>query len=74
MTDEEIIKEYNALPVEARKEVENFVAFLRERYNKKNKAEKDFTEETFVGMWKDREDLRNGAEWVRQLRRKEWTN
>lgn len=69
MTNEEIIKEYNALPLEARKEVEDFVAFLRERYNKKDKTEKDFTGEDFVGMWKDREDLQNGADWVRELRR-----
>ena len=59
MTSEEIIKEYNALPLEARREVEDFVAFLRERYKKKRKETTDgnLSQDKFVGMWKDREDL-----------------
>lgn len=28
--------------------------------------------EPFVGMWQDREDLKESNEWVRQLRRSEW--
>ena len=75
MTSEEIIKEYNALPLEARREVEDFVAFLRERYKKKHKQTTDgnLSQEKFVGMWKDREDLQDGAVWVRELRESEWT-
>ena len=33
----------------------------------------DFANEPFVGMWKDRKDVRDSGEWVRQLRRSEWT-
>lgn len=75
MTSEEIIKEYNSLPLEARREVEDFVAFLRERYKKKReeRADGDLSQEKFVGMWKDREDLQDGAVWVRELRESEWT-
>lgn len=74
MTNEEIIKEFNALPLEARKEVGDFVAFLRQRYGKKNgqTPKGDLSEEGFVGMWKDREDLQDGAAWVRELRESEW--
>ncbi|MEA5511225.1 hypothetical protein VB715_15740 [Crocosphaera sp. UHCC 0190] len=26
----------------------------------------------FVGMWKDRAEMQNSSDWVRQLRRKQW--
>ena len=75
MTSEEIIKEYNRLPPEARKEVEDFVAYLRKRYGKQDgqTANGDLSKEKFVGMWKDREDMTDGAVWVRELRENEWT-
>jgi len=75
MTNEEIIREFSALPPEARREAEDFIAFLRERYGKKNEemATGDLREESFVGMWKDREDLQDSSAFVRNLRETEWT-
>ncbi len=32
----------------------------------------DFKDEPFVGMWKDREDMEDSSQWVRQLRQQEW--
>ncbi len=32
----------------------------------------DLENESFVGMWQDREELANSSQWVRQLRRQEW--
>ncbi len=29
-------------------------------------------EEPFVGMWRDREDMTDSTEWVRQIRQREW--
>ncbi len=29
-------------------------------------------DEPFVGMWKDREDMEDSSQWVRQLRQQEW--
>ncbi|MGK7956994.1 MAG: hypothetical protein AB4063_17355 [Crocosphaera sp.] len=26
----------------------------------------------FVGMWKDRKEMENSSQWVRQLRREQW--
>lgn len=34
----------------------------------------DFANQPFVGMWKDRSDLADSSNWVRQLRRSEWTS
>ncbi len=30
-------------------------------------------DEPFVGMWKDREDMEDSSQWVRQVRQQEWT-
>ncbi len=75
MTNEEIIREFAALPPEARREAEDFIAFLRERYGRKNEktTNGDLGKESFIGMWKDREDLQDSAAFVRQLRETEWT-
>jgi hypothetical protein len=74
MTNEEIMREFSALPSEARREVADFIAFLRTRYDKRNEtpAGGNLSEENFVGMWKDREDLTDGETWVRELRQNEW--
>ncbi len=29
-------------------------------------------DESFLGMWQDREDLADSSQWVRQLREEEW--
>ena len=31
-------------------------------------------EEPFVGMWKEREDMEDSSQWVRQVRQQEWTS
>jgi hypothetical protein len=28
--------------------------------------------EPFIGMWKDREDMEDSGQWLRQLRQREW--
>jgi folate-dependent tRNA-U54 methylase TrmFO/GidA len=73
MTNEEILRELSALPPAARREATDFIAFLQARYGKKdeNRIDADLTDENFVGMWKDREDLPDAAAWVRELRQNE---
>lgn len=34
----------------------------------------DFANQPFVGMWKDRNDLADSSNWVRQLRQSEWSS
>lgn len=33
----------------------------------------DWSYEPFVGMWKNRVEMKESGEWVKQLRRNEWT-
>ncbi|HMS41003.1 MAG TPA: DUF2281 domain-containing protein [Pyrinomonadaceae bacterium] len=75
MINEEILREIKSLPLEAQKQIEDFVAFLRERYKKaqsKSVPTTDLEAEAFVGMWKEREDMHDASAWVRNLRETHW--
>lgn len=75
MTNEEILREINSLPPEAQRQLEDFLSFLRERYGSgepKTAPTSDLESEAFVGMWRDREDMRDSSEWVRNVRRSHW--
>ena len=37
-------------------------------------SEREITEEKFLGIWKDRTDLKDSNAWVRKIRRSEWKN
>ena len=75
MTMPQLLQEITSLPPEAQKQVSDFVAFLKTRYRTpsriKSKGVK-WEEEPFYGMWKNREDMQDGAKWVRELRQREW--
>jgi hypothetical protein len=74
VTDEEILREINSLPPEAQRQLEEFLYFLRERYGSPQpKATPPGLEsEAFVGMWRDREDMRDSSAWVRGVRQSHW--
>lgn len=73
MRNEEILREINSLPVEAQRQITDFISFLRERY--KSPAPKivpDLETEAFIGMWRDREEMRDSSAWVRNVRETHW--
>ena len=71
---ERVLRDFEALPPEAQREVIDFVSFLRARYGQKQRPRNALPlhEERFVGLWADREDLQDSTTWVRELRRREW--
>jgi hypothetical protein len=75
MEQEKIIKELTNLPPAAQRQVADFIAFLRTRY-KPSSAQKtkpvDILKESFIGIWKEREDLSDSVTWVRRARRTQW--
>ncbi len=75
---ENIWRQLDALPVEARREVLDFISFLQTRYQKANRKKSTkivrLSDEPFVGIWKDREDLKDNVTWVRGIRKREWTS
>lgn len=78
MTSEEIIREIASLPAEARREIEDLVARLRERYRfakaPKSAAASGLETEEFIGMWSDRGEMTDSSAWVRGVRDKHWAN
>jgi DNA-directed RNA polymerase specialized sigma24 family protein len=76
MTSEEMLKQIAALPVDARREVEDFVARLAKhlRESQKSSAASDLASEPFIGMWRDRDDMSDSSAWVRSIRKKHWRN
>lgn len=76
MTNEEIIREISALPPEGQRLVEDFVAFLRQRYAfsliDKPFVDKSLVDDEFIGIWSDRDDMTDSSVWVNSLRESEW--
>ncbi len=76
MTNEEILREINSLPLEAQRQIEAFVHSLRERYQSSQSATtvppSDLKTEEFVGMWQDREEMQDSTDWVRHVRQSHW--
>jgi len=76
MKAENIWRQFDTLPTEAKQEVIDFIAFLQSRYERPALAKKPkrvkLRKEPFIGMWKDREDLSDSVSWVRDIRRREW--
>ncbi len=78
MTNEEMLREFSALPPEGQRIVTEIVSALRQRYVNKQPAGRpesvNLLAEPFIGMWKDREETADSTEWVRNLREQEWEN
>jgi hypothetical protein len=76
MAQNDIVKEFDNLPPEAQKQVIDFIAFLQTRYRtgatKKAKRKGRLADESFIGIWRDREDMRDSSAWVRKVRAAEW--
>lgn len=72
MTQQQLLNEYMSLPDEARRQVGDFIAFLREKYKSpridKRSGSGNLEDESFVGMWRDREDVEDSSAWVRKTR------
>jgi hypothetical protein len=71
-----IAKEIASLPPDAQRQVRDFVAFLKARYPYflavEDRKSTSMTDEPFIGMWRNREDMQESSAWVRDLRRREW--
>ncbi len=76
MTNQAIAAAIAALPVEAQREVMDFVVFLRQRHGsaaaKRTVNKLPLPREPFVGMWACRDDMADSARWVRDARQREY--
>ena len=71
-----IAQEIESLPPEAQNQIIDFVAFLKKRYLTSESIQKSergkLTDEPFIGMWRQREEMKDSAAWVREFRQREW--
>ncbi|BAY37735.1 hypothetical protein NIES2111_20760 [Nostoc sp. NIES-2111] len=77
MTQQDLLNEFLSLPVEAQRQVIDFIAFLRQRYTVaepvKAPVDDNLANDSFIGMWRDRQDLTDSTAWVRSVRKNEWS-
>lgn len=71
MNTVQLLDDIKLLPPEAQHQVEDFIAFLKMRYLSINT--KKLSEEEFVGLWSDRVEMQDSTEWVRDIRKSEWS-
>lgn len=66
----------NSSSKSSKRQVEDFVAFLQERYGRRpTRGQSTLSElraEAFVSMWQDRDEMQDSSAWVRNLRESEW--
>ena len=75
MTNEDLIREIPSLPNEVKNKIGRIIEqFKKERASdEKPVARGPLREEPFFGMWKDREDMKDGgAAYIRRLRDEQW--
>ena len=76
MEENKIYNDILNLPPEAQKQVSDFVDFLKFRYLKPQQTTKirkgRIIDSPFIGIWKNRKDMSNSTQWVRDLRKNDW--
>jgi hypothetical protein len=70
--EEAILEKVRVLPIKKQQEILKLAeSFAQEVEAAQEQNQMDWKNDPFVGMWKDREDMADSTEWVRQLRRRE---
>lgn len=72
----QILQQFSALSPEAQKVVAELITFLGKQNQRPRVVQKTkripITEEKFIGLWQDREDMQDSHTYVRNLRQREW--
>lgn len=76
MKQEDLLREFLDLPPEGQAQVLDLIEFLHVRHEARrpngNATSSDLAAESFIGMWRDREDMQDSSSWVRDAREREW--
>ncbi|KHD06941.1 hypothetical protein PN36_34160 [Candidatus Thiomargarita nelsonii] len=77
MNPEKLLDDVISLPQFAQQEVIDFIAFMKERHGKVYETSNEnlpvLENEPFIGMWRNRDDMHDSRNWVRNLRQNEWS-
>ncbi len=76
MEAKKILNDISTLPADAQRQVIDFIAFLKIRCSQTprgdNKKNGNISNEQFIGIWKDRQDMKDSESWLRNVRKTEW--
>lgn len=77
MNTQTVMEGFSSLTPDAQQQVADLIEFLKIRYQKNKPVKKKavcppLSQEAFIGMWRERQDMQDSSQWVRDLRRKEW--
>ena len=77
MNQTQILQDLNALPADAQELVAGLVAFLSREHQPSKSSRKEnavsLTDEKFIGLWIDRDDMQDSSAYVRNLRNSDWS-
>ncbi len=76
MTQQDLLNDFISLPVDAQRQVTDFISFLRQKYQTQvpvRGTDAPLQDDKFIGMWSDRQELTDSTDWVRTLRNQEWS-
>jgi len=72
----ELMELFSNLKPDSQRKVISFIGFLLKSQENASMVDEDqqskITEEPFIGMWENRQDLEDSHTWVRQNRIHEW--
>jgi hypothetical protein len=71
-----LTKDIEALPVDGQRQVIDFVNFIKTKYGNKSRIRPkslELSKDPFIGMWQDRDDIPDSTEWVRTIRKTQWS-
>lgn len=78
MEQNNVIRQFDTLPPEAQRQVIDFIEFLQTRYRPatqgKIRTKVKLADEKFIGIWRNRVDMKDSSAWVRDIRANEWGN
>jgi hypothetical protein len=77
MSELTVSKKIKQLPPEAKRQVQDFIDFLYQRYSLKESSKKpkvsNLSDSPFFGIWKDRDEMADSTEWVKNVRKSQWS-
>jgi mRNA-degrading endonuclease RelE of RelBE toxin-antitoxin system len=77
MEELSVSKKIKKLPPEARKQVQDFIDFISLKYSLdepvSDAKNSKIAESSFFGIWKNRSEMSDSTNWVKDVRKTQWT-
>ena len=68
---ETVAQTVKTLSIEEQQQVLDFVIFLQQKQSNEN-SQRSWQNHPAIGIWKDRDDMRDSVDWVKKTRQEHW--